>query len=213
MRMTSKASPWLAALLGIATIFATFAAIADDAPAPPEPEPEPGQLLVASAAIQDPRFYHSVILLVRHDERGAFGIIINHPLDQRSIATLMARAEGADHEDKTLEGTIRLNLGGPVQPQLCFLVHTADYNRPGTVAVTNHIGVTPDCAVMRDIGHHQGPEKYLFTVGYTGWGAGQLEAEIERHDWFTAPAELDLLFDDERSTVWKRALDRRTRDL
>ena len=67
--------------------------------------------------------------------------------------------------------------------------------------------------VLRDIGHHQGPAKSLFALGYAGWGAGQLEAEIARHDWFTAPAEPDLVFEAERGTVWERALARRTREL
>jgi putative transcriptional regulator len=67
--------------------------------------------------------------------------------------------------------------------------------------------------VLRDIGHHQGPEKYLFALGYSGWGAGQLEGEIARRDWFTAPADPDLVFDEERGAVWERALARRTREL
>jgi putative transcriptional regulator len=67
--------------------------------------------------------------------------------------------------------------------------------------------------VLRDIGHHQGPAKSMFALGYAGWGAGQLEAEIARHDWFTAPAEPELVFDAERATLWERALARRTREL
>jgi len=67
--------------------------------------------------------------------------------------------------------------------------------------------------VLRAIGHHQGPAKYLFALGYAGWGAGQLEGEIARHDWFTAAADPDLVFDADRDTVWQTALARRTREL
>ena len=70
------------------------------------------------------------------------------------------------------------------------------------------------CAeILRDIGRQQGPKKYLFAVGYAGWGAGQLESEIARRDWFIAPADPELVFDAERDEVWERALARRTRDL
>ncbi len=67
--------------------------------------------------------------------------------------------------------------------------------------------------ILRDIGRHQGPEKYLFALGYAGWGAGQLEGEIARHDWFTTPGEPDLVFDEQRGQLWERALARRTREL
>ena len=67
--------------------------------------------------------------------------------------------------------------------------------------------------ILRDIGQHKGPEKYLFALGYAGWGAGQLENEIARHDWFTAPEEPGLLFDTERAALWERARTRRTQQL
>ena len=176
-----------------------------------------GQLLVASAAIQDPRFHHSVILLLRHDASGAFGIVINRPLGERPIAELFADANRGDKGNATkgsgLEGTIRVFLGGPVEPQYGFVIHGEDYRRPETLRLENGIAMTATKDVLRDIGRHQGPEKYLFALGYAGWGAGQLEGEIARRDWFTAPADGDLVFDEERGAVWERALARRTRDL
>jgi putative transcriptional regulator len=198
----------VAALLG-----ATIAAAAD---APPNADPAPGQLLIASAAIQDPRFYHSVILLLRHDSTGAFGLIINHPVAEEPISNLLADANGkgdGQSEDSSLEETIQVYLGGPVQPQYGFIVHSTDYSRPETLHVDEALAMTASKDVLRDIGHHHGPKKFLFVLGYAGWGAGQLEGEIARHDWFTAPAEPELVFDTERSQVWDRALARRTREL
>ena len=108
---------------------------------------------------------------------------------------------------------IQIFRGGPVQPTSGFVIHSSDYHRPETLAVGNGLAMTASRAVLLDIGHHQGPAKSLFALGYAGWGAGQLEAEIARHDWFTAPAEPDLVFDAERATVWEKALARRTREL
>jgi putative transcriptional regulator len=186
-------------------------AAAGSAAAEPAAEPPAGQLLVASAAMQDPRFSHSVILLLRHDASGAFGVVINRPLGERPIAALLA--DSGSGGDSGIEGTIRVFLGGPVEPQYGFVIHGGDYRRPETLRLENGIAMTATKDVLRDIGHHQGPEKYLFALGYSGWGAGQLEGEIARHDWFTAPADPDLVFDEERDAVWERALARRTREL
>ena len=171
------------------------------AAAQPQTEPAPGDLLIASAAIQDPRFDHTVILLLRHDASGAFGVMINSPLGERPIAELLADSgddKGNERVDKGIEGTIRLFLGGPVEPQYGFLIHGADYRRAETLMLGNGLAMTATKEALRDIGHHQGPAKYLFAVGYAGWGAGQLEGEIARHDWFTAPADPDLVFDEAR---------------
>jgi putative transcriptional regulator len=183
--------------------------------AEPEPPADPpaGELLIASAAIQDPRFQHSVVLLLRHDSTGAFGIVINHPLTERPLAALLTDTDSKANSDSTIEGTIRVFLGGPVQPELGFIIHSTDYHRPETLVVGDELAMTASTEVLRDIGHHRGPAKFLFALGYAGWGAGQLEGEIADHGWFTATATPDLVFDADRETVWEKALARRSREL
>jgi putative transcriptional regulator len=203
------------ALALLASAILTIAAI-PAAATEPGVEPLAGELLIASAAIQDPRFHHSVILLLRHDEKGAFGIVINHPLTERPIAGLLAESGGQadpDAQDRAIEGTIRVFLGGPVEPSYGFVIHSGEYRRPETLTLDIGVAMTATKDILRDIGRHQGPEKYLFALGYAGWGAGQLEGEIARHDWFTTPGEPDLVFDEERGQLWERALARRTREL
>ncbi len=85
-----------------------------------------GQLLIAAPRIGDPRFAHTVILIVRHDKEGAFGIVINRPVGEQSIAALL-EATGDDHADVT--GIVSVFAGGPVQPELGFVVHSAEYRR------------------------------------------------------------------------------------
>jgi putative transcriptional regulator len=179
----------------------------------PVAEPAPGELLIASASLQDPRFHHSVILLLRHDKNGAFGIVINHPIAEQSFADVLAAIGAKDGKDSEIEGNIRVFLGGPVQQELGFVIHSAEYRRPETLAVDDRLAMTASKDILRDIAHHQGPAKYLFALGYAGWGAGQLEGEIARRDWFTAPAEPDLVFDADRGALWDSALTRRTREL
>jgi putative transcriptional regulator len=169
-----------------------------------------GQLLVAAPTMGDPRFVHAVILLLRQDAAGAFGIILNRPIEQRSVARLL-EATG-DHETG-LEGSIEVYAGGPVQPNLGFVVHSPDYHDAATLTVGSEVAMTADKQILRDIGHHKGPQKILFAFGYAGWGPGQLEGEIARHDWFTATGDPKLIFDYDRGELWDEAMARRTREL
>ena len=177
---------------------------------PPDIPSLAGQLLIASPNIGDPRFAHTVILMVKHDKDGAFGITINRPVGEKSIASLL-ETPGEDVSD--VEGTLRVFAGGPVQPELGFVVHSTEYRRDETIEVGGNVAMTASRQVLRDIGHHRGPEKSLFALGYAGCGPGQLEGELARHDWFTAPEEPKLIFDDDRANLWEDAMARRTRDL
>lgn len=171
-----------------------------------------GQLLIASPTMGDPRFTHAVILMVRHDKEGAFGIVINRPIGERSISTLL-EATGDSDNGSGAEGSIRVFAGGPVEPELGFVVHSAEYRRDETMVVDGRVAITASRQILRDIGHNRGPEKRLFAFGYAGWGPGQLEGELARSDWFTAPEEPKLIFDDDRDNLWEDAMARRTRDL
>jgi len=183
---------------------------APDAQAQQSADPPPGNLLIAAAQIGDPRFHHTVVLLVRHDKDGAFGIVINRPFAEETIAKLLE----ATGEDATgTEGSIRIFHGGPVEQELGFLIHSTDYRRAETMTVDGKVAMTGSKDAVRDIGQHKGPLKYLFALGYTGWGPGQLEAEIAHNDWFAVPEDPALVFDEDRDTVWDKALARRGRDL
>jgi putative transcriptional regulator len=169
-----------------------------------------GQLLIAAPSIGDPRFAHAVILMIRHDKQGAFGIVINRPIGERSIAALL---EATGDDNFGVEGSVRVFAGGPVQPELGFVVHSSEYRRAETLDIDGRVAMTASRQILRDIGHNQGPEKSLFAFGYAGWAPGQLEGELARHNWFTAPEELRLIFDDDRDNLWEDAMTRRTREL
>jgi putative transcriptional regulator len=169
-----------------------------------------GQVLIASPTIGDPRFYHTVILMVRDEKSGSLGIVINRPVGERSIESLL-KATGASAVG--VEGNLKVFAGGPVEPQLGFVVHSADYRLPETLAIDGRVAMTASPQILQDIGHHHGPKQSLFAFGYAGWGPGQLANEMARHDWFTTPAEPKLIFDDDRAGLWDKAMARRTREL
>jgi putative transcriptional regulator len=200
----------LGSTLAAAALLVAAMLVGAAAPDPSDPGSLAGQLLIAAPTMSDPRFAHTVILMVRHDQTGALGIVINRPVGERSIAVLL-EAAGDIHPD--VEGSVRVFAGGPVQPELGFVVHSADYHRAETVDVDGRVAMTASHEILRDIGHNQGPAKSLFAFGYAGWGPGQLEGEMARHNWFTAPEEPKLIFDDDRDNLWEETMARRTREL
>jgi putative transcriptional regulator len=88
-----------------------------------------GQFLIATPAMRDPGFDHAVILMLRHDQDGAFGIVINRPLGQRPLADLLGT------KDTAASGNVPVFVGGQVQPNIGFVVHSTEYHRAETLDV------------------------------------------------------------------------------
>jgi putative transcriptional regulator len=169
-----------------------------------------GQLLVASPTIADRRFANSVILMVQHDRNGALGIAVNLPMGERPAARLL---EMLGETGATAAGRVRIQSGGPVQPETGFVVHSSDYRRPETIVIDERVAMTATREILRDIAKDKGPQKSLIAFGYAGWGPGQLDWELRVGAWVTAPADLKLIFDEDRDKVWELAFARRTQDL
>jgi putative transcriptional regulator len=169
-----------------------------------------GQILIASPALRDPRFDHAVVLMVRHSPGGALGIVLNRPLGERPLASLL---EAIGEKNSTAAGNLRIYYGGPVQPEIGFVVHSADYHGPETVEIDGRVAMTSNREVLRDIAGGHGPQKLLVAFGYAGWAAGQLEGELAQRAWFTAAADSKLIFDLDRDKVWDDAMTHRTQDL
>jgi putative transcriptional regulator len=189
----------VAFLLQTALLNAALPANPDEAPAPPSLA---GQLLVAAPSMGDPHFERTVILIVQHDPGGALGIVINRPIGETSIASVL-QALGQKGGD--ISGAVRVFSGGPVQPEVGLVVHSADYRRPETVIVNDRLSMTSSLDVLVDIGAKKGPAKILVAFGYAGWGPDQLEHEIQAHGWGITEADPALVFDEDREKVWDYA--------
>jgi putative transcriptional regulator len=164
-----------------------------------------GQLLVASPQIGDPRFAQTVIYMVSHTQDGAQGFVVNKAFGSGPMEKFM---KGFNIDPGQFKGEIRLHYGGPVDPGAGFVLHTADYNGPSTRVVNATMAMTTEMSVLKAIAEGNGPRQSLFALGYSGWGPGQLEGEIARGDWFSAPADENLIFDDDLKTKWDRASDK-----
>jgi len=197
----------LAALTAPAALFGAAPPATSD---PPQGRFLNGQLLVATSDMRDPRFRETVILMVRHSKDGAMGLVINRPAGDQRLSRILQDL-GDDGAGAT--GSVPIYVGGPVQPELGFILHTTEYRRAGIIDVTGDIAVTATREIVRDIAAGAGPKKFMLIFGYAGWGPGQLEGELSRNSWYTAPLDLPLVFDLDRDRVWERAVERRTRDL
>ena len=185
----------------------------------PESAPGPsslqGRFLVAKPSMPDPRFKETVILMVQHNAKGAFGLVINKPAGMAEIADADPPA-GLEDEDGSAEQTepARLRIpafyGGPVELNKAFVIHSIEYQIDTTVAVTAKVAVTADPRILEDIADGNGPKRVLYILGYSGWRAGQLENELKRDDWYTAPVDADIVFGTDKSrNKWRRAVDMR----
>jgi putative transcriptional regulator len=197
----------MALLLQTALLKAALPANPDEAPAPPSLI---GRLLVAAPSMDDPRFERAVILIIQHSPDGAVGIVINKPIGETSIASVF---EALGQKGGDVSGDVRVFSGGPVQPEVGFVVHSPDYSRPETVAVNDRLSMTSSLDILRDIAAKKGPAKILVAFGYAGWGPDQLESEIKMSAWGIAEADPALVFDEDRDKVWDYAWNHRTQHL
>jgi len=202
-RRQRKGLRWILAAVAILLPAAVLhAALSPEQPDITGPTSLAGQLLIASADMRDP-FDHAVILMAQHSRDGALGIVINHPLATRPIASLL-EALGADAGGIT--GNVPIFLGGPVSPTLAFVIHSIDYRRDDTLDIDGRVALSDAVGVLGDIGLGKGPAKSLVALGYAGWGPSQLEDEIARGAWVTVPENPKLVFDDDRAKVWTDAM-------
>jgi len=145
-----------------------------------------GQFLVATETLRDPRFARTVIYLIRHDAGGAQGFVVNRPLGEIALAKLL---EQMHMDASSASGQIRLHGGGPVEGRRVFVLHTSDYSGTGTTQVKDGVSVTSDPDILQSIAAGKGPRRLRLIAGYAGWGAGQLDSEIEEEAWIVVPPD------------------------
>jgi putative transcriptional regulator len=163
-----------------------------------------GKLLIAMPGMEDPRFEASVILICAHSSSGAMGLIVNKPVSDLSFETLLKQLGIPNLPESR---NISVHFGGPVERGRGFVLHSPDYHaKDGTMDISGQFGMTATQDILRALGRGEGPQTALMALGYAGWGAGQLEAEILRNDWLTSDAPADLIFKAEPASKWGDAL-------
>ncbi len=163
-----------------------------------------GKFLVASPAfsMQESCFTRAVIYMCAHNESGAMGIITNYPIENVKVDDIM--------EQVNIKTNARYDFpvyfGGPVESNRGFIIHSDDVLANGTISKHDGVAVTSNAEILQAIADGRGPKQTLLALGYAGWTAGQLEAEMESGSWIVVSATKQLLFNTENEMKWSLAI-------
>ena len=162
--------------------------------------------LIATEKMKDDRFGKTVIVMLESDENGAWGLVINKRLGTMPIALLIDPSLNTSKErDKLFKINIPVFWGGPVDTKEIFVLHSNEYQSDTTMNYGS-ISISQDYNILFDIAEKKGPKKSLIILGYSGWGSGQLEGEMERDHWILSDIDLDITFDQETKKKWNKAI-------
>lgn len=176
-----------------------------------------GHLLVAVPQLVDPNFYRAVVLMLQHDEEGALGLVLNHRVDH--LLTEVASGVGLEWKG---DPDTEVGVGGPVEPARGWVIHDRPDWDPHATKILNSLSLTTTLdGVVRDGNEAFGQDggRFLFLLGYSGWGAGQIEEEIAAGSWVVVPVRgaeadtetpgvlQDFVLDTSSATMWTEALE------
>ncbi len=167
-----------------------------------EPSYLTNQFLIAMPTLADPNFFQTVTYISEHNASGALGLVINRPLNL-SLGQLLEHLQIVT--DRPDLAALPIYHGGPVQPEQGFVVHSPVGHWGATLRVTDDIGITTSRDILQAVARGEGPEHLLVTLGYAGWGPGQLEQELAENAWLSSPADFDILFHTPSDQRWLAA--------
>jgi len=162
--------------------------------------------LIATEKMNDNRFEKTVIAMLENDEDGAWGLVINKPLGSIPLAMLIdpSLSNTPEEREKLYGINILIFWGGPVEVKKIFVLHSNEYQSESTKNYGG-ISISQDYNILLDIAEDRGPEKSLVILGYSGWGIGQLEGEMERDHWILSDLDSDIIFEKESINKWPKA--------
>jgi putative transcriptional regulator len=168
------------------------------------------QFLIAMPGLREGTFAGTVIYMCEHTEKGALGLVINKPIDIK-LKNLFEKVElSLDRADLA---EVPVYFGGPVQTERGFVLHERLGGEAGkgghytsSLRIPGGLEMTTSKDVLEALSHGAGPKKILVTLGYSGWGAGQLEDEMSRNGWINVRAEPGIIFDTPVEQRYDKAL-------
>lgn len=172
-----------------------------------------GQFLVAMPGMADDRFARAVIYVCAHSAEGAMGIVLNRPASDLNFPDLLVQLDIVPEAERISlpkrVGRMQVLMGGPVETSRGFVLHSPDfYIDQSTLPIDDSVCLTATIDILRAIARGEGPENAVLALGYAGWGAGQLESEIQNNGWLNCPADAELIFSGSVDTRYEMALRR-----
>ena len=148
--------------------------------------------LIAMPAMVDPNFSRTLTYICEHNEQGAMGVVINRPIEM--TLTELFDQINLELADEPL-GHAAVHFGGPVQIERGFVLHQPVGHWQSSIAVSHDTALTTSRDILEACANGSGPQKLLVSLGYAGWTAGQLEAELAQNAWLSVEAEDSIIFD------------------
>ncbi len=162
--------------------------------------------LVATGKMRDPRFANTVIVMLKNDESGSFGLVINKPLGFIPLGSLINKVEDQSSKQNELYNVkVPIYWGGPVEENIILVLHSKEYRVENTKKYKD-ISVSSGYKILLEIADEKGPKKSLILIGHSGWGSGQLEGEMEGEGWVLSEINTDLIFGTDNNNKWLKAI-------
>lgn len=158
------------------------------------------QILIALPDMQDERFKNAIILICEHNEDGAMGLVLNHPMNLET--------EQVFNDLNLKEPLINHTVldGGPLNKNCGFVIHNNNQSFNSSIKIKKNLSLTTSKDLLEQIANHNFNDQWQFILGYTGWSKDQLENEIAENAWLTCPADLNLIFNTDIDKRWQSAL-------
>ena len=151
--------------------------------------------IVATNKLKDSRFKKAVIVMLEHDNKGALGVVINKPLGNFKIGSLIKDLNIDDTDKKELyDFEVPIYWGGPLDNNKLLILHSSDYKNQNTKNYKD-ISISNDYKALLDIAQNKGPKKKLVILGTSAWNLGQLEGEIDKGHWNLSEISENILFE------------------
>ncbi len=165
-------------------------------------------LLIAMPGMDDENFSKTVTYICEHTDEGAMGLILSIPLDItfRQVLAQVDKELKQGEVDKQVDN-IPVYLGGPVEPEHGFVLHTPQGEWSASLALTDNLMLTTSSDIVSAIALGEGPDNYLVMLGYAGWGGEQLEQEMAQNAWLSVPADMSSLWNEPAEKRWQKAAD------
>lgn len=162
--------------------------------------------LIAMPTLQDPRFKRSVIYVCEHNEEGAMGLVINKPVEQFTVATVLSKLKiMPPARDPVISLDKPVFAGGPLADDRGFILHTPRHGFGASIQISPNTMITTSKDVLETLGTPEQPDDVLVALGYAGWEKGQLEQEVLENAWLTIEANTDILFRTPIASRWREA--------
>ncbi len=160
--------------------------------------------LIATPAIKDPIFASSIVYMCEHSENGSMGLVVNHETSQ-VLEDIFTQLNIKCDKDEIRNQPVY--IGGPVQLEQGFVLHSCPGDWQNSVEVSSGVNLTSSVDILQAIADGKGPEDYLVILGFSGWASGQLESELQQNSWLTSACDPDLLFHQKPEDKWQVAFD------